>query len=202
MSSRIRVVRRKRRNWKAILGPIVVVLVVIAYAWFWDNARAPAHRRYDNLIIDTAARYNLDPYLVKAVIRQESNFDADARGKAGEYGLMQITEGAARDWERGARRSFGSKGSLFRPKLNLEIGCWYLAQALRRWRDHGEREVLILAQYNAGPSRAATWAEKFKGKNILESIPFDSTRKYIDSVLAHRKRFTQEQQLSDGTQEP
>jgi len=183
---------------------ILAVLTVAAmFGWRWWSQRNVANSvRYNALIEQSAARHNMDPSLIKAVIRQESNFDANARGKAGEYGLMQITEGAAMDWERNTGKRFGSPGSLFRPKLNIEIGTWYLAQGYRKWQAHDEVLTLSLAQYNAGPSRAQEWADAAGEKKILDSIPFPSTRKYINHVMQHYKTFSRERRFHDETEEP
>ncbi|MDP7396508.1 MAG: lytic transglycosylase domain-containing protein [Lentisphaeria bacterium] len=183
---------------------ILVALTVAAmFGWRWWSQRNKAEPlRYESLIEQSAARHNMDPSLVKAVIRQESNFDANARGKAGEYGLMQITEGAAKDWERGTGKSYGSPGSLFRPKLNIEIGTWYLAQGYRKWEAHDDVLALSLAQYNAGPSRAQEWAEAAGGKKIPDSIPFRSTREYINDVMQHYRSFSRERRRHDEKEKP
>mgnify|MGYP006088328081 CR=1 FL=1 len=187
----------------ASLFILVVLTVAATFGWRWWSQRNDAgSKRYNSLIEQTADRHNMDPSLVKAVIFQESNFNANARGKAGEYGLMQITEGAAKDWERGTGKSFGSPGSLFRPKLNVEIGTWYLAQGYRKWQGHDEVLTLSLAYYNAGPSRAQEWADAAGEKKIIDTIPFSSTRQYISHVMQHFRTFSRERRFHDETEEP
>jgi soluble lytic murein transglycosylase len=144
---------------------------------------------YNHLITNAAARHNVDPTLVKAVIKQESQFHADARGAKKEIGLMQVTPAAVKDWERVQKRRVGSTGAVFEPELNIEIGTWYLGIALKQWRRHPEKEILALVQYNAGRARALKWSEENNGKNILESIPFETTRTYIMNVLQYRSEF-------------
>ena len=205
LASSITVIRHKKRSAKGVasLFILAVLIVTTMFGWRWWSQHIGAESsRYDSLIKQTAARHNMDPSLVKAVICQESNFDANARGKAGEYGLMQITEGAAKDWERATGKSFGSPGSLFRPKLNVEIGTWYLAQGYRKWQGHDDVLALSLAQYNAGPSRAQEWAEAAGEKKIVDAIPFASTRKYIKHVTQHYGTFSGERRFHNETEEP
>ena len=145
--------------------------------------------RYDAIIWETANRHDVDPYLIKAVIRQESRFNPNVRGKAGEVGLMQITEGAVADWMRVNKRAITFPGGTFDPEMNIEIGTWYLARACSRWRTHPKSDVLALSQYNAGPTRAKRWA-KLPDEKLLAAIPIASTRSYIVNVLAYRDEFS------------
>jgi soluble lytic murein transglycosylase len=161
------------------------VIVIAGLAWWQNHHR---ETRYDELIWQTAARHNLDPFLVKAVIRQESRFRPNVRGKAGEVGLMQITEGAVIDWTLANDRSVPFPGGVYDPAINLEVGCWYLAKACARWRGHPEADVLALSQYNAGPTRARRWAA-FDEEKLLAAIPIASTRSYIVNVLSYRDEF-------------
>jgi soluble lytic murein transglycosylase len=177
-------------RYRAAIAAVAVAAVSAGLIWLLGGADAPSPNRYDPLIHEAAQRHGIDPLLVKAVIRQESAFDADARGDAGEVGLMQITRAAASDWERVNDRHLRSAGSLFTPQLNVEVGTWYLAQALRRWRSHDETEVMALIQYNAGPGRARQWAAENSGQNMREQIPFPSTRAYIAQVLKYHDDYT------------
>jgi soluble lytic murein transglycosylase len=174
---------------RAIIAALLIGGISAGLVWTLTYNDLPSATRFDPLIREAASRHGIDPLLVKAVIRQESNFDEDARGDAGEVGLMQITRAAARDWERVSDRRLRSNGSLFSPALNVEVGTWYLAQALRRWKEHDEREVMALIQYNAGPGRARQWAAENSGQNMREQIPFPSTRAYVNRVLTYHMEY-------------
>jgi len=148
------------------------------------------HRHaYDAMIREAAARHGIDPAIIKAVIKQESRFRPWQVGAAGEVGLMQLTSGAVTDWETATGQRCRYRGLLFDPRLNIEIGTWYLARALRRWRKFDEGEMLALAEYNAGLSRAREWAPEANDGNVLPRIRFPSTRKYISNVLRYRERY-------------
>ena len=98
---------RRRRSALHRIRLILLLLVLLTCATVWFRTGRDDPRRYDRYRAEIAAasvRHNVDPHLIKAVIMQESDFDSDARGAAGEIGLMQITSGAALDWSRVHRR--------------------------------------------------------------------------------------------------
>ena len=154
----------------------------------YNEAKRRTHA-FDTIIWETANRHRISPYLVKAVIRQESNFRPWVTGNAGEIGLMQVTGGAVQDWERITGQQCPSPGLLYDPRLNIEIGSWYLAYALRRWHHHPDAEPLALAQYNAGIVNAMKWAAGPETENVTARIRFPATRKYIKNVLSYRQYY-------------
>ena len=144
---------------------------------------------YDNMISSSARRHALPPGLIKAVIRQESKFRPWAAGHAGEIGLMQITRRAVTDWENHTGRRCEYNGMLRNPRLNIEIGSWYLGRAFDRWLEYRDAEALALAEYNAGRSSALKWAPDDKRESVLPRVSFPSTREYIKSVLEYRREY-------------
>src|SRR3954453_11202715 len=85
--------------------------------------------KYDRLIEDVGRKYAVDPMLIKAIVWRESKFHADMVGTSGERGLMQVGEPAARDWARIRKIETFVPTDLFDPKVNLEVGVWYLSKA-------------------------------------------------------------------------
>jgi soluble lytic murein transglycosylase len=169
----------------------LLLLVTFYAAWRQRQATRRTHA-YDRLIREAAARHQVPPSLVKGVIQQESRFRPWVTGAADEMGLMQITDGAVRDWERVTGQRAPARGMLYDPRLNIEIGTWYLAAALRRWQAHPDAEVLALAQYNAGIRHALKWASPDPAEPSLERIRFPGTRQYIVQVLKYRDRYRDE----------
>lgn len=149
----------------------------------------PDEESFDSIILETASRHQVSPYLVKAVIKQESNFDPLARGAAGERGLMQIMGGAVKDWEQANDRRVLHSGMLYSPRLNIEIGTWYLGRGLRRWSEYRDVQAIALAEYNAGPSRARRWAPSDPQEEFLPRVEFASTRNYIENVLRYKAEY-------------
>ncbi|MDD5598271.1 MAG: lytic transglycosylase domain-containing protein [Victivallaceae bacterium] len=158
-------------------------LVALGILVFYYNFRID-DTKYDAIIEKTAKKYNLDSRLVKAVIFQESRFDPGARGLHGEIGLMQIMpDGAAVDWAKHYKVDNVREGLLFSPALNIEIGAWYLAEALKRWHKYKYANELALCQYNAGGKRAEAWKpEKYDGE-VIDRIKIPSTRAYVKAII-------------------
>ncbi len=147
-------------------------------------------QQHDALIREVAAKHQVDPMLVKAIVWRESRFDPLKFGGAGERGLMQITEPAAREWAKESRVENFQAEELFDPKVNVQAGTWYLARAIGRWSNQSDPVPFALAEYNAGASRAQRWAG---GDDVVippnkfrSNIDFPGTRAYIDSIMARR----------------
>ncbi|MDQ3623255.1 MAG: lytic transglycosylase domain-containing protein [Verrucomicrobiota bacterium] len=149
---------------------------------------------YDSLILETARRHGVDPMLVKAIVWRESGFHPDKTGTSGERGLMQVTKAAAADWVRAEKIETFVPTDLFDPHTNLEVGVWYLRQALDRWKDRDDPTRFALAEYNAGRSRVDRWlaatgrGDQATSEHLVQSIDFPSTRKYIEDIT-RRHRF-------------
>ena len=130
--------------------------------------------------------------MAKAVVWKESRFVPNTVGGLGEVGLMQLTEGAVVDWAEAHGRPVPPRALWFDPRLNVEIGTWYLARAMNRWRRYESMEVLALSEYNAGQSRAARWAPADPGDELpLAGVRIDSTRAYITQIIARTRHYEQ-----------
>ena len=179
-----------RKHFLVLLSVFVLVIGVLAglLVLFLDFEYKCRVSKLEPLITTVSIRHNVDPNLIKAVIRQETDFKVNARGAAGERGLMQIMPPVVEDWERLTGGKLSSIDDLFRPEVNIEIGTWYLARALNQFNHHPESVVLALSQYNAGRSRALAWEKEYQ-ENILKHIPYSSTRHYITMVIKYRDRY-------------
>ena len=115
----------------------------------------------------------IDPYLIAALIRQESGFNTKARSPAGAVGLMQLLPSTARLWSRSSARQ------LTDPAVNIKVGVKYFKHLLDRYQGDAE---LALAAYNAGPERIDEWLKRYPlSQRILffDMIPFKETRDYV-----------------------
>ena len=123
---------------------------------------------YNEQVAEAAARYNVDPDLVRAVITRESAGNRYATSHAGAKGLMQLMDSTAADM--GVRE-------VFNPRDNIMGGTKYLSQLLTQF--NGD-EKLALASYNAGPGAVTRYGG---------IPPYRETRDYVRNVLATRDSF-------------
>lgn len=120
-----------------------------------------------SIIDQISARYGIDSDLVKAVIKQESNFNPYAVSKAGALGMMQLMPATAKE--------LGVEDPMD-PVENITGGVKYLKTLIDRFRDVKK----ALAAYNAGPG--------FVEKNGIENYPYE-TKNYINKVLMYKAQF-------------
>jgi soluble lytic murein transglycosylase len=124
----------------------------------------------------------LDPYLMAALIRQESEFNPKAISRANARGLAQVMPATGRQLSRKLGMRFRT-AMLFTPDTNLKLGTFYLKQLSDELQGKWEA---ALASYNAGKSHVTTWLAAGNYREpaeFVESIPFNETRQYVQSVL-------------------
>jgi soluble lytic murein transglycosylase len=138
-----------------------------------------------------ARKNNLDPFLVAALARQESEFNPKAVSVSSARGLTQIMPSTGRELSRHLGVKPYSTARLFQPLVNLQLGTYYLRSVADsvdgRWE-------AALAAYNAGLSRAkdwSTWGEFREAAEFVETVPFTQTREYIQIVLRNADIYRQ-----------
>jgi soluble lytic murein transglycosylase len=171
-----------KRRWIILLVGMLVLDIGIG-CWWWHRWK---EHRYDKVIYAAAVQYGIAPELVKAVVWKESRFNAQARGRAGEYGLMQIRAAAANEWAAAEHLSVFHPVLLLDPGTNTRAGAWYLRKLLLRYTNSDNAVVYALADYNAGRGNVLCW---YKGQAITNSsafmglMDFSTTTQYINEIL-------------------
>ena len=133
-------------------------------------------------VTQAASRWHVDPFLVAAVVREESSFYPLARSPVGARGLMQLMPDTARPMAAVRGLAFNDGGVLDDPAPNIEMGSAFLAAMLKEFSD----PRLATAAYNAGPGRVREWWRSRRTDDIeawVEQIPFDETRFYVKRVM-------------------
>lgn len=143
-------------------------------------------RGYWSEISQVAASNNLDPYLVLALIHQESLFNPKARSGSDARGLMQLLPTTADRWAPEA--GVGAPLDLYDPSLSLRIGMVYLRNLMTMFDGNQFRAV---AAYNGGEHAVAGWAAKYPGDDDqwVENIGFHETRDYVKKVIGGRREY-------------
>jgi soluble lytic murein transglycosylase len=139
------------------------------------------------LIQKKAQERGLDPYLVVALIRQESLFDTRARSPAAALGLMQLIHPTATRVAKQIGIPVPSQEMLFDPEVNLTLGTQYLKDLLARYSNNRQKAI---AAYNAGESAVDRWEKEIPTDDIeefVERIPYVETRGYVKLVLRNQQ---------------
>ncbi|MEO7271728.1 MAG: transglycosylase SLT domain-containing protein, partial [Vicinamibacterales bacterium] len=146
------------------------ILQVIFPLTYWDWIR-----KY-------SAPRNLDPYVVAALINQESTFDAKVRSPANAWGLMQIVPATGRRLARTLGITRFSTPVLTNPETNIKMGTLYFAKLVEQFGG----AHYALASYNAGESRVVRWRAERPGLDqdeFIDDIPFPETQNYVKRIL-------------------
>jgi soluble lytic murein transglycosylase len=138
---------------------------------------------YWPLIRHYSAERHLDPYVIAALIAQESTFTVDVKSSANAYGLMQLLPSTGRQYARtlNLTKRF-SLNLLTTAESNIKMGTAYFADLVRQFGG----AHYALATYNAGPNRVARWIAERPGidrDEFIDNIPFPETQNYVKRIL-------------------
>jgi soluble lytic murein transglycosylase len=137
---------------------------------------------YWPLITKYAKAHDLDPYLLAALMAQESTFTADIRSAANAYGLMQLIPGTGRQVARQLGIRPFRTSMLTQPETNVRLGTKYFKDMV----DQFGGVHYALAGYNAGPHRVVEWLKEAQGLSqdeFIDNIPFQETQTYVKRIL-------------------
>jgi len=137
---------------------------------------------YWNLIHKYAPPRGLDPYLIAALMAQESTFDAAIRSPANAIGLMQIVPATGRRYAKALKIRRFTADKLTDPEINVRIGTAYFADLIDRFG--GVHHAL--ASYNAGPSPVSRWIAEKPGvarDEFIDDIPYPETQNYVKRII-------------------
>ena len=145
--------------------------------------------KYEKEIAEIAPQYQMDPYLILAIIQVETRFNEERISKKGALGPMQLMPETA-EWiiEQG-RFSPHFIDYLSRPEVNIAMGSWYLSMI---YQQLNQNLIATIAAYNAGPGNVNKWISQNIWDGTLENItqiPYGETRHYVQRVLFFYNRY-------------
>jgi len=156
-------------------------------AWSDDLLKGVYPLIYADAMDAAADRHRLDPALVAAIIRRESQFDREVASPAGAVGLMQVLPRTGAELARRSGISGFEATQLKVAEVNLALGTLYLRELLDR--NSGSLAPALIS-YNAGPHRYARWRDfpefSADAELMVERIPFRETRVYVKTITAYR----------------
>ena len=175
------------------------------------NHYALRKQQYAKYVMDSAARYQVAPSLIYAIIETESSFNPFAISSANAYGLMQIIPSTAgKDVYTRIKKRSGqpSREDLFRPQYNIDIGTAYLHILddiyLKKVKDPQSREYTTISAYNGGAgnvfktfssnrSNAPDVINRLSPSQVYQKLvhnhPKAESRRYLQKVLEFRKKY-------------
>jgi len=137
---------------------------------------------YWPLLQKYAGQRGLDPYVVAALVAQESNFDPAVVSPANAWGLMQVLPNTGRSLARKLGVHPFSTKRLTEAEVNVRLGTQFFADSIRRFGG----VHFALAAYNAGDSRVASWQRErpdMPQDEFIDDIPFPETQNYVKRIL-------------------
>jgi soluble lytic murein transglycosylase len=146
-------------------------------------------RPYWSDIVAESQHNGLDPYLVAALIRQESEFNPAAVSRANAYGLMQLLPSVGKSTARTQGLHNYKPAQLLDPHTNIVLGTADLAREIQH---SGGQIEYALAAYNAGDNNVRSWQADDNYQDtaeFVESIPFGETRNYVQAILRNREMY-------------
>ncbi len=146
----------------------------------WEHLY-PAY--FEDMIREYALKYEIDPLLALAMIREESRFNAWNESVAGARGLMQIIFSTGEWIAQKLNIEDFNDDMLFVPDINIDLGCWYIGYLKERFLND---PILIISGYNAGPGTTSKWLKEYDRSdldNFVENVPYSETREHIKKVM-------------------
>lgn len=176
--------KRKKTNFFIIKGLkfILFLFLILTLSSFFAVAYGTLVRtvKYSDTITKYSKKYNVDPVIITAIIKTESNFNPKAVSNKNAMGLMQILPDTGK-WICEKMNIEFKEEMLFNPDYNIKLGTYYIKYLM----DVFENDNLAYAAYNGGITNVKTWLKEgviTREKETLKNIPFTETRNYVVKI--------------------
>ena len=161
----------------ALSGMAIKVNEIFYPAAYWDEV-------YKN-----SKENGADPFLVLAIMRQESFYEPNSLSHAGAIGLLQVMPETAKKIFKENGQELFEKNQLYKTDINILAGIKYISKLLKKYDNN---LVYAIAAYNAGEHKIKEWQSRFPDRDIdefIESIPYPETKNYIKKVIVNYENY-------------
>ncbi|OXM84331.1 lytic transglycosylase domain-containing protein [Paenibacillus rigui] len=174
---------------KRVFALLFITFVILLFISSDTVGRLLYPIQYEKEIRSNAEKYEVDPLLVAAIIRVESNYKTNISSKKGAFGLMQLMPETS-DWIVEAGKFDPEwRTNLDNPSVSIQLGTWYLSYLHKQFKGN---QVAVIAGYNAGQGKVARWLQNEEWDGTLhhtDDIPYGETRHYIQRVLYYYNKY-------------
>lgn len=165
---------------------LIIVMIIVALANWKAILKNFYKTDYQEYVEKYAKECNIDPYMIYAIIKAESNFNVGATSNKGALGLMQLMDNTAKEVAENTITEYVSGETLYNPEKNIMLGVTYFADLKAMFKE----DAIAIAAYNAGSGNVTSWINngtiKSDGSDI-ENIPFKETNLYVRKILKDYK---------------
>lgn len=180
-----------RKNAKKLLLIIVAIILIIIVSICINKLMIKLlyKKEYCEYVSKYSQAYDVDENLIYALIKAESNFEANAVSNKNAQGLMQLMYSTAEEVANKNGIEL-TEENILEPDININIGTKYISTLLEKY----ECVELALAAYNAGSGNVDKWISnstiKADGSDI-ENIPFKETNNYVRKIMRDYKIYSE-----------
>ena len=171
----------KKSSNNFILYILIFSIIVFSFYKFDFLSKLNYPLIYEEQISESSLEYNVDKYLIYAVIKRESGFYPYAKSNKEAKGLMQISD-MTWQWAYDELKTIDMNPFII--SENIEVGSWYLSKLIRQY----DNVQIALLAYNAGSGNVDEWIEdeRLTGSDYKKwDIPFNESKRYIDKVTEY-----------------
>lgn len=180
------------KNIIKIMIKTIIFTVIISLAIYIAFRNLIFPRKYQHIVEQAATKYNVDPNLIYAIIKQESKFNEHAISKSNAKGLMQLVDSTASEFASEMDNVNKKDYDIYDPYTNIFIGTKYISYLTNHFSGN---YYIALCAYNAGMGKVKTWFNKpytsYKDYvDIIEQVKYNETIKYVTNVIEYYYYYT------------
>ena len=165
---------------------IILIIIIIIFGINYNKIKNMTLRKiykidYSEYVERYSEEYQVDKYLIYAIIKAESNFSEEAVSSKGAKGLMQLMQTTAEEIATKINIEV-TEENILDPDININLGTKYISILIQKYGNIG----LSLSAYNAGSGNVDKWIANGTLKNDgsdIENVPYTETNNYVRKIL-------------------